>query len=159
MTLGTILIIVVIIYLLGGFSGRFGGYGYGLGHSGMGICGVVLVVLIVLLLFDVHNLLMLNAYLRLGDRQAGIHHQAVQESHFRQTILSSGRRSALRPKRHPHVVREPGVSAAAPSARAGARPCQREGRRRRGVTPGIKASMPSGQRPRAYLFGSQWVRK
>ncbi|HTC77705.1 MAG TPA: DUF3309 family protein [Terriglobales bacterium] len=50
MTLGTILIILVIIYLLGGFSGRFGGYGYGLGHSGMGIGGVVLVVLIVLLL-------------------------------------------------------------------------------------------------------------
>jgi hypothetical protein len=50
MSLGTILIIVVIIYLLGGFSGRFGGYGYGMGHSGMGIGGVVLVVLLVLLL-------------------------------------------------------------------------------------------------------------
>jgi hypothetical protein len=50
MTLGTILIILVIIYLVGGLSGRFGGYGYGLGHSGMGIGGVVLVVLVVLLL-------------------------------------------------------------------------------------------------------------
>jgi Protein of unknown function (DUF3309) len=50
MSLGLILIILVIIYLLGGFSGRFGGYGYGMGHSGMGIGGVVLVVLIVLLL-------------------------------------------------------------------------------------------------------------
>jgi hypothetical protein len=50
MTLGTILIILVIIYLLGGFSGRFGGYGYGMGHSGMGLGGVVLVILIVLLL-------------------------------------------------------------------------------------------------------------
>jgi hypothetical protein len=50
MTLGTILIILVIIYLLGGFSGRFGGYGYGMGHSGMGIGGVILVVLIILLL-------------------------------------------------------------------------------------------------------------
>ncbi len=50
MTLGTILIIIVLIYLLGGWSGRFGGYGYGLGHSGMGLGGVVLVVLIVLLL-------------------------------------------------------------------------------------------------------------
>lgn len=49
-TLGTILIILVIIYLLGGWSGRIGGYGYGLGHSGMGIGGVVLVVLLVLLL-------------------------------------------------------------------------------------------------------------
>jgi ABC-type tungstate transport system substrate-binding protein len=50
MSLGTILIILVIIYLLGGFSGRFGGYGYGMGHSGMGLGGVILVVLIVLLL-------------------------------------------------------------------------------------------------------------
>ena len=40
MSLGLILIIIVIIYLLGGFSGRFGGYGYGMGHSGMGIGGV-----------------------------------------------------------------------------------------------------------------------
>jgi len=50
MSLGLILLILVIIYLLGGFSGRFGGYGYGMGHSGMGIGGVVLVVLLVLLL-------------------------------------------------------------------------------------------------------------
>jgi uncharacterized protein DUF3309 len=50
MSLGWILIIVVIIYLLGGFSGRFGGYGYGRGHSGMGVGGVVLIVLIILLL-------------------------------------------------------------------------------------------------------------
>jgi uncharacterized protein DUF3309 len=50
MSLGTILIILVILYLLGGWSGRIGGYGYGYGHSGMGLGGVVLVVLIVLLL-------------------------------------------------------------------------------------------------------------
>ena len=50
MSLGTILIILVIIYLLGGWSGRFGGYGYGYGHSGMGLGGVILVVLLVLLL-------------------------------------------------------------------------------------------------------------
>jgi hypothetical protein len=50
MSIGTILIILVIIYLLGGFSGRFGGYGYGMGHSGMGLGGVILVVLIILLL-------------------------------------------------------------------------------------------------------------
>ena len=48
--LGTILIVLVIIYLLGGMSGRIGGYGYGMGHSGMGIGGLVLVVLVVLLL-------------------------------------------------------------------------------------------------------------
>ena len=50
MTLGTILIIIAIIYLLGGWSGRLGGYGYGYGHSGMGLGGVILVVLLVLLL-------------------------------------------------------------------------------------------------------------
>jgi hypothetical protein len=50
MSLGLILIILVIIYLLGGMSGRFGGYGYGRGHSGMGLGGVVLVVLLILLL-------------------------------------------------------------------------------------------------------------
>jgi hypothetical protein len=41
MSLGTILIIILIIFLLGGFSGRFGGYGYGYGHSGMGLVGVI----------------------------------------------------------------------------------------------------------------------
>jgi Protein of unknown function (DUF3309) len=50
MSLGTILIILVIIYLLGGFSGRFGGYGYGMGHSGMGLGGVILIVLLILIL-------------------------------------------------------------------------------------------------------------
>ena len=43
-------IIILIIFLLGGFSGRFGGYGYGMGHSGMGLGGVILIVLIILLL-------------------------------------------------------------------------------------------------------------
>ena len=50
MSLGTMLIIILIIFLLGGFSGRFGGYGYGYGHSGMGLVGVILVVLLVLVL-------------------------------------------------------------------------------------------------------------
>ena len=50
MSLGTILVIILIIFQLGGFSGRFGGYGYGYGHSGMGLVGVILVVLLVLVL-------------------------------------------------------------------------------------------------------------
>jgi Protein of unknown function (DUF3309) len=50
MSLGLILIVLVIIYLFGGLSGRFGGYGYGLGHSGIGLGGVILVVLLVLVL-------------------------------------------------------------------------------------------------------------
>jgi Protein of unknown function (DUF3309) len=39
MSLGLILFIVVIVLLLGGFSGRFGGYGYGFGHGGVGVIG------------------------------------------------------------------------------------------------------------------------
>jgi hypothetical protein len=50
MSLGTILIIVLIIFLLGGFSGRFGGYGYGFGHGGVGVIGIIIIVLIVLVL-------------------------------------------------------------------------------------------------------------
>jgi hypothetical protein len=33
MSLGLILVIILVIFLLGGFSGRFGGYGYGLAGS------------------------------------------------------------------------------------------------------------------------------
>ena len=50
MSLGLILAIVLIIFLLGGFSGRFGGYGYGYGHGGVGVIGIILIILVVLLL-------------------------------------------------------------------------------------------------------------
>lgn len=50
MSLGTILAIILIIFLLGGFSGRFGGYGYGYGHGGVGVIGVILIIVIVLML-------------------------------------------------------------------------------------------------------------
>ena len=50
MSLGTILLIVLVIFLLGGFSGRFGGYGYGFGHGGVGVIGVVLIICLVLVL-------------------------------------------------------------------------------------------------------------
>jgi len=50
MSLGTILVIVLIIFLLGGFSGRFGGYGYGFGHGGVGVIGIILIVVVALLL-------------------------------------------------------------------------------------------------------------
>ena len=45
-----ILVIILIIFLLGGFSGRFGGYGFGFGHGGVGIIGIILIVVVVLLL-------------------------------------------------------------------------------------------------------------
>ena len=49
MSLGTILVIILIIFLLGGFSGRFGGYGYGYGHGGVGVLGVVLIIVVILM--------------------------------------------------------------------------------------------------------------
>jgi Protein of unknown function (DUF3309) len=49
-SLGLILVIILIIFLLGGFSGRFGGYGYGFGHGGVGVIGIILIVVVVLLL-------------------------------------------------------------------------------------------------------------
>lgn len=50
MSIGTILIILLVIFLLGGFSGVVGGYGYGYGHGGIGVIGVILVVIVVLVL-------------------------------------------------------------------------------------------------------------
>lgn len=50
MSLGGILAVILIIFLLGGFSGRFGGYGYGYGHGGVGVIGAVLIIVIVLML-------------------------------------------------------------------------------------------------------------
>ena len=50
MSIGLIFIILLVIFLLGGFSGRFGGYGYGYGHGGIGVIGIILIVLVVLLL-------------------------------------------------------------------------------------------------------------
>ena len=50
MSLGTILVIILVIFLLGGFSGRFGGYGYGYGHGGVGVLGIILIVVVILLL-------------------------------------------------------------------------------------------------------------
>ena len=49
MSLGTLLAILLVIFLLGGFSGRFGGYGYGYGHGGVGVIGTILIVVLVLL--------------------------------------------------------------------------------------------------------------
>lgn len=50
MSLGFILLVVLVIFLLGGFSGRFGGYGYGYGHGGIGVIGTILIVVVVLML-------------------------------------------------------------------------------------------------------------
>lgn len=48
MSLGTILIIILVIALLGGFSGLGGGPFYGTGHWGGGGLGLVLLIIIIL---------------------------------------------------------------------------------------------------------------
>lgn len=50
MSLGTIVLILLIIALLGGFSGIGGGPFYGTGYAGGGGLGLVVVVLLILLL-------------------------------------------------------------------------------------------------------------
>jgi hypothetical protein len=50
MSLGLILVVLLVIFLFGGFSGRFGGYGYGYGHGGVGIIGTVLIIVVILML-------------------------------------------------------------------------------------------------------------
>jgi heme/copper-type cytochrome/quinol oxidase subunit 2 len=50
MSLGLILVIVLIVFLVGGFSGRLGGHGYGYGHRGNGAIGIVLIVVVALIL-------------------------------------------------------------------------------------------------------------
>lgn len=50
MPLGTILLIILVIFLLGGFSGRFGGYGYGFGNGGVGVIGALLIIVLILVL-------------------------------------------------------------------------------------------------------------
>lgn len=50
MSLGTILVIILIIALLGGFSGLGGGPFYGTGYYGGGGLGLVLVIVLVLVL-------------------------------------------------------------------------------------------------------------
>jgi Protein of unknown function (DUF3309) len=50
MSIGLILIILLVIFLLGGFSGRLGGYGYGFGNGGISVLGVPLIVVVVMLL-------------------------------------------------------------------------------------------------------------
>jgi hypothetical protein len=51
-SLGLILLIILVIALLGGFSGRGRGYGYGYGHRGTGLIGIVLVIVLILVLLD-----------------------------------------------------------------------------------------------------------
>src|ERR1700691_4180390 len=50
MSIGLILVIILVIFLFGGFSGRFGGYGYGYGHGGVGVIGIILIIIVVLML-------------------------------------------------------------------------------------------------------------
>lgn len=49
-SLCTILIAILVIFPLTGFSGGFGGYGNGYGHTGTGVLGTVLIVVVILML-------------------------------------------------------------------------------------------------------------
>jgi hypothetical protein len=48
MSIGLVLLVLLVIFLLGGFSGRLGGYGYGFGNGGIGIVGLLLIVVVVM---------------------------------------------------------------------------------------------------------------
>ena len=50
MSIGTIILIILVIALLGGFSGIGGGRFYGTGYYGGGGLGLVLVIVLVLVL-------------------------------------------------------------------------------------------------------------
>jgi hypothetical protein len=50
MSVGTIILIILVIALLGGFSGIGGGPFYGTGYYGSGGLGLVIIVLLILLL-------------------------------------------------------------------------------------------------------------
>lgn len=50
MSLGIILLILLAIFLLGGFSGKVGGYGYGFGHGGVGVIGIILIIVLVMVM-------------------------------------------------------------------------------------------------------------
>ena len=50
MSLGTIILIILVIALLGGFSGLGGGPFYGTGYYGGGGLGLIIVVLLILVL-------------------------------------------------------------------------------------------------------------
>ena len=60
MSIGTIILIILVIALLGGFSGIGGGPFYGTGYYGGGGLGLVVVILLILLLgLSLHLLLLL----------------------------------------------------------------------------------------------------
>jgi len=50
MSLGTILLVILVIALLGGFSGLGGGPFYGTGYYGGGGLGLILIVVLILVL-------------------------------------------------------------------------------------------------------------
>lgn len=58
MSLGYILLIILVIFLIGGLLGNGApwggvapwGYGYGYSHGGVGIVGVIVIILLILLL-------------------------------------------------------------------------------------------------------------
>jgi hypothetical protein len=55
MSIGTVLLVILVIVLLGGFAGpsinpRWQ-YGYGYGHGGIGVVGIILIIVVAWLVF------------------------------------------------------------------------------------------------------------
>ena len=55
MSIGTILVVTLILILLGGFSGLGGGPFYGTGYYGGGGLGLVIVILLILVLLGIKS--------------------------------------------------------------------------------------------------------
>ena len=68
MSIGTIILIILIIALLGGFSGIGGGPFYGTGYYGGGGLGLIIVILLILLLL---GRLVSRQFLSFRDARAG----------------------------------------------------------------------------------------
>lgn len=51
MSIGTILLVILVIALCGGFTNIGGGPGYGYGYYVLGIPGILVVIIVLLILF------------------------------------------------------------------------------------------------------------
>jgi hypothetical protein len=67
LSLATIFVIVLIIFLLGGFRGRSGGYGYG--HGGNGLIGTLRLIVVVMPLTGPSDAHLLSCDLRISQCQ------------------------------------------------------------------------------------------
>ena len=93
MSIGTIILIILVIALLGGFSGIGGGPFYGTGYYGGGGLGLIIVILLILLLMG--KLAFNHVWAELAALvQAGrCHRSEAVGGHFVRGIAQSPQRS------------------------------------------------------------------